>query len=143
MTAPTPPEAPQATPPAPTVHVNPYTRSGVSNTEAATLAEWARKDLASGRITQAAFDRQADELNLSPEQRASDTRSEEMKQLDAAFPVARPEDYRINHADSGQDPPPITAELKAFDQSARTCLSSAGFPRDVGNSLVNAIAKTA
>ena len=37
----------------------------------------------------------------------------------------------------------MTPELKRFDSSARTWLSRAGFPRDVGNSLVSAIDKTA
>jgi hypothetical protein len=37
----------------------------------------------------------------------------------------------------------MTPELKQFDQSARTWMSTAGLPRDVGNSLVSAIAKVA
>ena len=35
----------------------------------------------------------------------------------------------------------MTAELQAFDASARTWLSGAGFPRDTGNSLGSVIAK--
>jgi len=37
----------------------------------------------------------------------------------------------------------MTKPLKEFDQSARTWVSVAGFPRDVGNNLVLAIPKVA
>jgi len=61
---------------------------------------------------------------------------------DAVFPPGKPSDYRIAYGLPGQDVP-VTPELKQFDTTARTWLSEARFPRDVGNSLVTAIAKTA
>jgi hypothetical protein len=36
----------------------------------------------------------------------------------------------------------MTPELKQFDQSARTWLSGAEFPRELGNSLITSIEKT-
>jgi hypothetical protein len=45
---------------------------------------WAKEDLAAGKITQEQANKQRD-----AGQRALDTRSEEMKQLDAQFPPAR------------------------------------------------------
>jgi hypothetical protein len=80
-------------------------------------------------------------LREAAEPQEPDLRSPEERQLDAAFPVARPEDYRINYADSGQDPPLMAPELKQFDQSARTWLGAAGFQKDTCNSLVTTIAK--
>ena len=38
---------------------------------------------------------------------------------------------------------PMTPELKQLDTTARTWLSCAQFPRELGNSLVNAITKVA
>jgi hypothetical protein len=38
---------------------------------------------------------------------------------------------------------PMTPELKQFDQSAQTWLSMAAMPKNIGDSLVHAIAKTA
>ena len=83
-----------------------------------------------------------DQLGTTPEQRAPDQRSDEARQLDATFPPGKPSDYRIAYGLPGQDVTE-TPELKQFDTSARTWLSEAQFPRDVGNSLVNAIAKVA
>ena len=69
-----------------------------------------------------------------------DMRSPELKELDAQFPPAKPEEFVIRYGVPGQEPA-MTPEAKAFDTSARTWLSGAGFPRETGNSLVNAIAK--
>jgi hypothetical protein len=115
----------------------------ISEAEAAKMSEWVKQDLAAGKLTPEQADKAFNELGRTPEQRGPDTRTEEQKTLDQHFPAAKPEDYRLSYADPGQDPPEMTPELKQFDQSARTWMSTAGFPRDVGNSLVNAIAKTA
>ena len=74
------------------------------------------------------------------EAQGPDMRSPEVKELDAHFPPAKPEEFAIHYGVPGQEPA-MTPKLKAFDSSARTWLSGAGFPRETGNSLVNAIAK--
>jgi len=129
---------------APTVtpHVEPHTKASVSDSEAATIQGWIKDDLAKGKMTQAQADAAFTELNAPIEQRGPDTRTDEQKELDHHFSAAKPEDYRITYGDPGQDPPEMTPELKQFDQSARRWMSSAGFPRDTGNSLVAAIDKT-
>ena len=144
MTAPTPPQAPQAAPPAPAVTplVEPHTKASVTTAEAATMAGWIKADLAAGKMTQAQADRAFAELNTPLEQRLPDVRSDEEKMLDKQFPAAKPEDYIIRYGLPGQEPE-MTKPLKEFDQSARTWVSVAGFPRDVGNNLVSAIAKVA
>jgi hypothetical protein len=73
---------------------------------------------------------------------APDQRTDEQKQLDAAFPPAKPGDYIIRYGGPGEGVKE-TPELKPFDSTARTWLSKAQFPREVGNSLVNAIAQVA
>lgn len=109
------------TAPAPTVtpQIEPHTKAGVSESEAATLAKWTREDLAAGKISSEQAEKIFAELNTPTEQRALDMRTDEQKTLDTHFPVARPEDYRIAYADPGQNPPPMTKELKEFDSSAR------------------------
>ena len=57
--------------------------------------------------------------------------------------MAKPEEFSIRYADPGQPAPPMTKELKQFDTSARTWLSQAEFPRDLGNSLITTISKVA
>jgi hypothetical protein len=105
------------------------------------MAGWIKADLAAGKMTQAQADKAFAELNTPMEQRLPDASSDEEKMLDKQFPVAKAEDFIIRYG-LGQELP-MTPELKQFDSSARTWLSGAGFPRDVGNSPVNAIAKTA
>lgn len=142
---------PTPTTPAPTTHAPPaaslvehHSDSGLSP-EAVTMAGWIREDLAKGRMTQADADKAFDELGTPLDQRTTraDLRSPEQQLLDAHFPVARPEEFRIAYADPGQAAPPMTPELKQFDQSARTWLSQAEFPRDLGNSLITTISKVA
>jgi hypothetical protein len=141
MTAPTPLQAPQAatTSPAPSAS---GLQAELSTREAETMIGWVKADLAAGKLSPERAEQMFSELGASPEQRAPDTRSDEAKALNAQFPPAKPTDYTIRYGLPGQDVPQ-TPELKQFDSSARTWLSGAGFPRDVGNSLVNAIAKTA
>jgi len=84
MTAPTPPQAPQASPLAPAVTplVEPHTKASVSTAEAATMAGWIKADLAAGKMTQAQADRAFAELNTLLEQRLPDVRSDEEKMLE-------------------------------------------------------------
>ena len=82
-----------------------------------------------------------EELGTPLDQRGQDTRTEEQKELDHHFPPSKPEEYVIRYG--LPDGTPMSQELRLFDQSARTWLSEAGLPRELGNSLVNAIAKTA
>ena len=109
------------------------------------MAGWIRGDVAKGKMTQAQADKAFDDLGTPPEQRATpaDVRSDEVRLLDQHFPAARPEDYQIRYADLGHSPPPMTTEMIQFDQSARTWLSGAEFPRDLGNSLITMIARVA
>jgi hypothetical protein len=134
------PTAPAPTLTAPTVE--PHTKNGLSTSEAATITGWIKEDLASGKMTQAQADQAFAELNTPMEQRGPDTRTHEEKELDKHFPPGKQSDYRIAYGLPGQDVP-MTPELKQFDTTTRTWLSEAQFPRDVGNSLVTAIAKTA
>jgi hypothetical protein len=105
------------------------------------MAAWTREDLAKGKISAEAAEKIFTELNTPMEERSTvDTRTEDMKELDAAFPPAKAEDYLIRYSRPGQDTP-MTAEIQQFDTAARTWMSSAGLPRELGNSLVNSIEK--
>lgn len=126
----TPPAASIPTPAAPPTIAPGPPQMEITASQAETVASWIRDDLAKGKMTPEQAAKAFEELNTPMEQRAPDTRSDEAKQLDAAFPVARPKDYRIPYADSGQDPPPMTPELKQFDSAARTWMSGAGLPRE-------------
>src|SRR5262249_38562306 len=70
-------------------------------------------------------------------------RTDEQKMLDQQFPPARPEQYTIRYGEPGNQEPTMTPAMKQFDQSARMWMGSDGLPRELGNSLVNAIAKVA
>jgi hypothetical protein len=147
--APSPPtiptSAPTAPPTVPAVPIEPHSHAGISETEHAAMVGWARQDVASGKLSPEAAAKLFDELGVPPDQRTmpTDLRDEEQRLVDAHFPAAKPEDYQIRYADPGQPAPPMTPEMKQFDQSARSWLSGAEFPRDIGNSLVTAITKTA
>lgn len=68
---------------------------------------------------------------------APDTRTPEQKTLDQHFPPGKEADYVINYGvPDGQE---MSPEHKQFDQSARSWLSGAEFPKDLGNSVVHAI----
>ena len=110
--------------------------------EAVTMAGWIKEDLASGKITQEQASKAWDQLGTSLEQRAPDTRTDEMKALDAAFPPAKGEEYLIRYHPPGQDMP-LTTEQKAFDSDARSWLAGADFHRELGNSMVNTIERVA
>ena len=128
------------TAPAGAPQVEPHTRAGISDSEAATMAGWIKADLAAGKMTQAQADQAFTELNTPLAQRGPDTRTDEQKTLDTHFPAAKPDEFMIRYGGPGEDVV-MTPELKQFDTTARTWLSGAGLPRDLGNSLVNAISK--
>ena len=75
--------------------------------------------------------------NMEAEPLVVDTRSPEVKVLDQHFPAAKLDEYVIRYG--LPDGEPMSEEMKIFDSSARTWLSGAEFPREVGNSLVNEI----
>jgi len=87
------PTAP-AVPPAPTFAplVEPHSHSGLSPSEAATMADWTKQDLAKGKISQADADKIFSDLNTPLENRVTkdDVRSDEVKLIDQHFPAAKP-----------------------------------------------------
>jgi hypothetical protein len=138
--------APSVTPaPSITPLVEPHTKASVSNAEAATIQGWIKDDLAKGKITPEQATKAFDDLGTPADQRVTspDARTDEQKLIDQHFPVAKPEEFSIRYADPGQVAPPMTPEMKQFDQSARTWLSGAEFPRELGNSLITAIERVA
>lgn len=129
------PAAPAATPapPAPSEFSLP-----ISTSEAASVAQWIKADLAAGKVTPEEAAKAFDEVGLPMDQRGPDQRSEKQIETDRQFPPAKPHDYLIqyDHLNSDQ---PIPPEVQALDAAARTWLSEAGFPREIGNSLVKTI----
>jgi hypothetical protein len=119
-TAPAQPAAPPAapaTPTAPAVPVEPY--SPVDPRYAAQWIEVEKENLAKGKISPEEAIRRFDALGATPEQRAPDTRSAEVKLLDQHFPPAKETDFLIPYADPGRPAPPMTKELQQFDTNAR------------------------
>jgi hypothetical protein len=107
--------------------------------QAITMANWLKEDVLAGRITPEVAEKSFAELGTSmSEQMRPDTRSDEVKQMDAAYPPGKPNDYLISYGDLPQSP-----ELKQFDQSARSWLSAAEFDQSLGNTLVNTIGQVA
>jgi hypothetical protein len=145
------PAAPAPAPTAPTTPIAPpapvelHSHAGLYESEAATMADWTRQDVASGKLIPEAAAKIFDDLGTPMDQRVTppDTRSDEQKLIDQHFPPAKPEEFSIRYADPGQSPPPMTPEMKQFDQSARTWLSAAEFPRELGNSLITTIERVA
>lgn len=113
----------------------------LTEAEAAKMSDWVKQDLALGRITPEQATKMFNELGRTMEQRLPDQLSDEQKELDAAFPPALASDYTIRYGLPGQDVV-MTQEMQHFDATARTWLSVAQFPRELGNRLINAIAKT-
>ena len=68
-----------------------------------------REDLASGKVSQVQAEKIFRNLSMPLEQRVTspDLRSDEVKLIDAHFPVARPEEFSIRYADLGRPPPPM------------------------------------
>ena len=135
------PAAP-TTPAAPAIPVEPYPPANLSESHTAQWIEIEKENLATGKITLEEANRRFDSLGATPEQRAQDTRSAEVKLIDQLSPPAKESDFLIRYGEPGQLAPPMTPELKAFDTSVRTWLSGAEFPRDSGNSLITQIERT-
>lgn len=114
-------------------------QSAVSPRQAETIASWIKEDLAAGKLTPEQADKAFADLNTPLEQRAPDTRTDEQKMFDQHFSAAKPDEYRIAYEDPGQEPLSMTSESKQFDTAARTWMSEAGFPRELGNSMSNTI----
>lgn len=139
------PAAPQETPPAaPTVtpvFVEPHSHAELTDAQGAQIVRDIREDLLKGKISQAVADARFDELNTPLDQRVAppDTRTDEQKLIDDHFPLAKEKDYCLRYYPPGQEPPLMPKELTEFDQSARTWLAGAEFPRELGNSLVTTI----
>jgi hypothetical protein len=116
----------------------------LSSEQAATMAQWTREDLKRGKITEAQATAIFNDLGTPAEQRiiTENTLSGEQRLLDHHFPQAKPEDYSIRYFRPGEKGE-MTPELQQFDQSARTWLSGAEFPANLGNSLITNIEKVA
>lgn len=139
-----PPATPSAAPIAPTSPtvtplVEPHSHAGISPSQVAQMIEREKENLAKGKITPEVANRRFDSLGATDAQRAPDTRSPEVKQLDEHFPPARPEDFIIQYHTPGQAPPVLPKELQQFDTTARAWLSGAQFDRTSGNSLITEI----
>ena len=133
--------APTLTSPTVTPQVEPHTKAGVSESEAEQMMDWLRQDLAQGRISPEQAQKAFDQLNATAEQRQLDTRTDEEKMLDKQFPPAKDSDYTIRYGEPGGQEPTMTPELKQFDTTARTWMSGAGMPRELGDSLVTQISR--
>ena len=140
---PAPAPATPATPTAPAIPVEPYSQSGLSPSHAAQWIEIEKENLAQGKISPEEATRRFDSLGATPEQRAPDSRSAEVRLLDQHLPPASPGEYLVRYAAPGQEEAPRTPETTAFDQSARAWLAGAEFPRDIGNSLISQIERVA
>lgn len=118
-------------------------KTDLTPAQAAKMSEWTREDLAAGKITQTQADAIFNDLSTPAGQRASDTRSADERQFDAAFPVAQEKDFTIRYGNPGQEST-MTPKLQQADTRFRTWLGprGMGLPRENGNALVNAVTKT-
>lgn len=141
--APAPATPAPTAPPAPAVPVEPY--SPVSPSHAAQWIEWEKDKLAKGTITPEEATRRFDALGATPEQRAPDTRSAYVKQLDAAFPPAKEHEFLVNLYPPGQVPAVIPKEAQAFEANVRAWMGpdGAGLSQGQGNSLLAILSKAA
>ena len=134
--APAVPTAPLAAP-----FVEPHSHSGISEAEAAKAIAWEKDNLAKGRITLEEATKRFDALGATPEQRAPDTRSDEVKQLDEHFPPAKESDFIIPYYPPGQAPSVLPKEVQAFDVKARAWMVAMGLSREQGNCMATIISK--
>ncbi len=121
--------------------VAPSPQAALTPEQAQQMSEWIKADVAAGKISPEKAAVAFQELGTPLDQRGPDQRTDEEKQFDQAFPTAKPEEYLIRY--DVPDGQPLSPEMMQFDSTARGWLSDAGFARGNGNSLVNAIAKTA
>lgn len=120
--------------------VEPTGQSGVSASEAATIAQWTREDLAAGKLSSEQAEKIFSELNTPLAERSlDDPRSDEVKLLDQYFASAKESDYLIRYGPDAA----MTPEMQQFDTSARTWLTGAEFPREIGNALIVNIERVA
>lgn len=131
---------PPPTPATPATPVEPY--SPVNPRYAEQWIEAEKANLANGKITPEEATRRFDALGATPEQRAPDTRSEYVRQLDRAFPPARPEEFLIQWHPPGQQPTTLSKEDQALDTNARKWMAAMGLSREQGNGMAAIIAKT-
>lgn len=140
MSAPAAP-APAVAPSSPTVAPGP--QAEISREQADTMATWIKSDVAANKMSPEQAAKAFAELGIPLDRQGPDTRTDEQRELDRHFPAAKPADYKISWAGPGGDSPVMTTEeRKRRDTAARTWLSEAGTPREIGNSIVNAMAQT-
>lgn len=98
--------------------------------------------LADGRITQKQYD---DDLKLAGlEPTSLDTRRPEAKEIDKAFPPAKPADFMFpTYGDHPGQEAHMTPEMRAFDTEARAALAYARFPRELGSSFAKEVNRVA
>ena len=146
MNTPTAPPAPPTAPVAPII-----TPSGtppqddlqqISEAQATLIVADIKAQVQKGTMSQAIAEEAHDQIQTPIDQRAPDNRSEALKELDRAAPPGKETDYAIRYGIPGQDPPPMTKELKEFDSTARSWLARAEFSRENGNSVIRAIEQT-
>jgi hypothetical protein len=105
------------------------------------MIEWEKDNLAKGKITPEEATKRFEPLGATPEQRAPDTRSDEVKQLDQHFPLAQESDFLLHMYPPGQAPAAIPKEVQAFEANARGWMADAGLSREHGNSVVTILSK--
>jgi len=113
----------------------------LSPTEATTMAGWLRQDLDAGKLSREQFDESIRQLGVDPAAAQPDTRTKEERQFDETFPAGKPNEFTIRWFPPGQEQE-MSEPMQQLDTNARTWLSSAGFSREVGNSLVGQIDRT-
>ena len=101
------------------------------------MAGWIREDVASGKMTPENAKSVFDQLGTPEGDRLPDTRSPELQLMDKDFPAERDGTHYIMPYESTPTP-----ETQALEQSARTWLHQADFPRELGNSVIKIAADT-
>ena len=137
----TPAPAPTISAPSVQRFVEPTTKGDLSPAEAATMTKWIQQDLAAGKMTSEQANKALDELNASPEQRLPDSRSDEVRQLDQQFPVAKEGDYIVTWYPPGHAPAQMPKEVQALDASVRGWLHAAGATREHGNAIAAIVSR--
>lgn len=130
--------------PSPTAPLTPETTPELNDTQTASVAAWIREDLAKGRITAEAAQRAFDELGTPATDRAPVMKTEAARELEAAgFIPAKAEDFTLRMYPPGEEPAVVPQEVRDFETTARGYLVDAGFSRENGQALINAIDRTA
>ena len=146
MNTPTAPFAPPTAPVAPIITPSETPPQDdlqqISEAQATLIVADIKAQVQKGTMSQAIAEEAHDQIQTPIDQRAPDNRSEALKELDRAAPPGKETDYAIRYGIPGQDPPPMTKELKEFDSTARSWLARAEFSRENGNSVIRAIEQT-